>query len=768
MKEVIKVNNIDLIYRSAETLSVKKIFKSLFQKGPSNILSNYKALNNVSLTLEKGKVYGIIGSNGAGKSTLLRVLSGVMSPNSGTVERNYKTINLLALGVGFSKELTGLENIYLNGMLLGFKKKQIDAVKENIIEFSEIGSFINRPMKTYSSGMVSRLGFSIAIHLKPEVLLIDEVLSVGDAKFRAKSFEAIKEIINDKNVTVVIVSHSMGTLKELCDYAIWLEKGEVVAGGEAGEVLGLYDTFNNGKISMEQIKAKNKQAVEISSLDNKMKISAEDYFIRMSEPEKLDFMGKTYDFIENYSINGTNLKITKRLLKNGDIFLYFEGTNSNQQKIEIGLDEVLNVYKFDNLYEKPPFDNRYGENKLTGANSYIDLKQGSAVFSKIYYYKELKTDYEEGYSYLLSLNEERNDIEVNGNTVEVNLTKSKDRFCFSFLLSKNKLFSSINNLKEYMEYYYKSLFNNSVWCSFFMRPSGTYTKLPYSIEPFTRDGYGFSLHHSSRKDLFSFYTKTKERFYFDMMENAVLQAFMYQPEENFVFFTPYTSTWLKKDTGITAPYIDTRLNETFVHMMEDFFPYSHLGELIDPLKNYLNFLYNKFEEGNQVYREGEGIFFPDYFKENLKNMTHASLNHQLGTAILFYKAYKQYGDEKYIRVFDTIIKFIEATAQKWVKAENGDLYYGIKIVNGKTTFYGNDYVYVTLIDLLHVQEAHMELKGNQNEALKNLAKLKVEYLKGTKYNVFDENSVPAPGEGVGARIQAVKMLERVYGENEFL
>lgn len=254
MKEVIKIDNIDLIYRSAETLSIKKIFKTMIKKGKSNVLSNYKALNQVSFTLEKGNVYGIIGNNGAGKSTLLRVLSGVMKPNAGEVERNYKTINLLALGVGFSGELTGLENIFLNGMLLGFSKQQISQVKDAIIEFSELGEFIYRPMKTYSSGMRSRLGFSVAIHLKPEILLIDEVLSVGDTKFQKKSYESIKNIINDKSTTVVIVTHSMSTVMELCNYVIWLDKGEIIIKGETNEIIDLYDKYNCNKISIEEVK----------------------------------------------------------------------------------------------------------------------------------------------------------------------------------------------------------------------------------------------------------------------------------------------------------------------------------------------------------------------------------------------------------------------------------------------------------------------------------------------------------------------------------
>ncbi len=256
MDDLIKIKNISLRYQSAQMLSVKKICRKLFGKEESSILNRYEALQNISLTIQKGKVYGVIGNNGAGKSTLLRVLSGVMSPNQGNIERNYKTINLLALGVGFSSELTGMENIYLNGMLLGFTKKQISAVKDEIIEYSELGEFINKPMKTYSSGMISRLGFSIAIHLKPEVLLIDEVLSVGDTKFQLKSSKSIKNIIKNENITVVMVTHSMSVIKELCDYVIWLDKGELIAQGNCEEIVNLYETYNQGKISISELKEK--------------------------------------------------------------------------------------------------------------------------------------------------------------------------------------------------------------------------------------------------------------------------------------------------------------------------------------------------------------------------------------------------------------------------------------------------------------------------------------------------------------------------------
>jgi len=245
---VLEVKNIDLIYRTHESISFKSIVNLFRGKKVSTVIKAYKALDNVSFTLEKGKVYGIIGNNGAGKSTLLRVISGVISPNKGEVIRNCGAINLLALGIGFSRDLTGRENIYLNAMLLGFHKEQIDQRAKQIIEFSELGEFIDMPMKTYSSGMVSRLGFSVAINMKPEVLLIDEVLSVGDNSFKEKSFNAIKEIIMDKNVTVVIVSHSYQQLQDLCDEVIWLEKGCLIATGPANELLDQYIVGGQRKI----------------------------------------------------------------------------------------------------------------------------------------------------------------------------------------------------------------------------------------------------------------------------------------------------------------------------------------------------------------------------------------------------------------------------------------------------------------------------------------------------------------------------------------
>lgn len=235
------MKNVNLIYRSAESLSYKAILKNIFLKKKENVIHRFQALYDINLTLERGRVYGIIGKNGSGKSTLLRLISGVMGPSSGTMERNHTTISLLALGVGFAYDLSGMDNIMLNGMVLGFSKKQIETVRDEIIEYSELGDFINRPVNTYSTGMVSRLGFSIALFLRPEVLLIDEVMSVGDGQFREKSFQSIRDIIKDKEITVAIVTHASNQILELCNYVYWLDKGRLVLQGEPGMVMATYN-----------------------------------------------------------------------------------------------------------------------------------------------------------------------------------------------------------------------------------------------------------------------------------------------------------------------------------------------------------------------------------------------------------------------------------------------------------------------------------------------------------------------------------------------
>jgi ABC-type multidrug transport system ATPase subunit len=494
----------------------------------------------------------------------------------------------LALGIGFSKELSGIDNIYLNGMLLGFTKKQIAAVLDEIVSYSELNEFIHRAMKTYSSGMISRLGFSVAIHLRPEVLLIDEVLSVGDAQFREKSFNSIHKIIRDKDTTVVIVSHSMGQLEAICDNVIWLEKGRVITQGNRLEVLDLYSQYNQGKLCLEDI-VTNIGSVTIEDSGGFL-VDAKNYSVRMPGSLERYFLNTPVDYVKEYTSAAGNLRLTKRQLFNKDYFLYFEYVGQSSV-LSILTDKVLNVARYDHLYQKPPFDNRYWENKLTGFYAYLDLAVGSVIVSKVYYYKRLIHKHGDGESIVYEFIRESDAVSLNENSVmNVSLDcNTKDSVLFYILVSKDKIFRDMDNLGRYLEYYYKALYNNSVWNSFFTSPEGTFTKLPYSIEPFTKDGYGYSLHHSSRKDLIPFYNQTKERFFEDFILNAVFQAYLYQPRENGMFLTAYTSTWLKKDIGFTAPYIDTRLNETFILMLQDFQTASLYFHELEPIRDYADF-----------------------------------------------------------------------------------------------------------------------------------------------------------------------------------
>lgn len=250
---VISLRNVNLIYSSINSLSIKNLVTSKILRKKDNVSSDYQALHNINLEIERGRVYGVIGKNGAGKSTLLKILSGTITPNNGTIIRHCKTISRLALGVGFNRELSGRENIFLNAMLLGFNKRLIKKKIDGIIEYSELQEFIDKPVKTYSSGMVSRLGFSICIHLQTEVLLIDETLSVGDAFFKEKSFNSIKSLISQSYMTVVIVSHSLNQLRELCDEIILLDKGKLINKGDPSSMIREF-VGNQGDVYLKNIK----------------------------------------------------------------------------------------------------------------------------------------------------------------------------------------------------------------------------------------------------------------------------------------------------------------------------------------------------------------------------------------------------------------------------------------------------------------------------------------------------------------------------------
>ncbi len=198
------------------------------------------ALDKISFSINKGDILGVVGKNGSGKSTLLRTIAGVYLPDGGTLKTKGSLSSLLSLNTGFKNELSGLENIFLTGVLIGFKEKFIKSKLQEIIDFSELGDFIYQPVKNYSSGMKSRLGFSIAITLRRDIMMIDEILGVGDFKFQKKSQDKMIELIKDDTTTIILVSHDSETIKEYTNKCLWIDGGVQRAFGETDEVLEMY------------------------------------------------------------------------------------------------------------------------------------------------------------------------------------------------------------------------------------------------------------------------------------------------------------------------------------------------------------------------------------------------------------------------------------------------------------------------------------------------------------------------------------------------
>jgi lipopolysaccharide transport system ATP-binding protein len=211
----------------------------MFTPGKRSWFREFHALKNVGLEIKKGQTLGIVGRNGAGKSTLLQIVCGTLTPSAGTVEVRGRIAALLELGTGFNPEFTGRENVYLNGSVLGLSREEIDERFDEITTFADIGEFIEQPVKSYSSGMYVRLAFAVAIHTTPDILIVDEALSVGDEAFQRKCFARI-DAIRDAGATILFVSHSAGTVIELCDHALLLDKGEVLAAGSPKAVVSRY------------------------------------------------------------------------------------------------------------------------------------------------------------------------------------------------------------------------------------------------------------------------------------------------------------------------------------------------------------------------------------------------------------------------------------------------------------------------------------------------------------------------------------------------
>lgn len=267
-------------YDKANTLKTKLIFWN--RKKPEF----HQVLNNINLNIKKGETVALIGVNGSGKSTLLKLMTKIIYPTKGTIETDGKLTSLLELGAGFHPDFTGRENIYFNASIFGLTRKEIDARIDDIIEFSELGEFIDNPIRTYSSGMYMRLAFSVAINVDAEILLIDEILAVGDQHFQEKCYNKLREL-RDSNKTIVIVTHSLEIVKDLCTRVIWIYKGELRLDGDPTYVVDEY---------LEQVAQDHKQERQKNIESGKQKSKAVVYIDSPRDISKVDSTDKQYLF----------------------------------------------------------------------------------------------------------------------------------------------------------------------------------------------------------------------------------------------------------------------------------------------------------------------------------------------------------------------------------------------------------------------------------------------------------------------------------------
>ena len=349
-KATIRVNNLTKAYK----IYNKPIdrLKESFSKGKC-YHKDFLAVDHVSFEVNKGETVGIIGKNGAGKSTLLKMITGVLTPTEGTIKLSGNVSALLELGAGFDSERTGIENIYLNGRIIGLSKKEIDESLNSILEFADIGDFIYQPIKTYSSGMLVRLAFAVAVNVKPEILIVDEALSVGDVRFQQKCYRKIREF--KENGTVLFVSHDTGAITSFCDRVIWLDDGKIYKTGEPREIIEeylsymRYDIKNADKTEAVQCVEKNQEAEETE--DNTYTLA---FGNRIAQFTKISLKNEKEQIVSQVE-PGQRIVIEMEIMSEREISYPILGFNI---KDILGNELVVSNTVFENCDMKPIYPNQ--------------------------------------------------------------------------------------------------------------------------------------------------------------------------------------------------------------------------------------------------------------------------------------------------------------------------------------------------------------------------------------------------------------------------
>ena len=338
-KGTIEVRDLSKVYhlynkpsdRIRETFSIRK----------KKYSKEHYALKNINLKINKGESIGIVGTNGSGKSTLLKLVTGVVTPTTGTIKTDGKIAALLELGAGFNPEYTGIENIYLNGTMMGYTEEEMKKRVPDIIEFADIGEFINQPVKAYSSGMFARLAFAVSINVEPDILIVDEALSVGDTRFQVKCIDKMREL-QESGTTILFVTHAIEQIKRFCTRAIWIKNGELIEDGEASQVVDLYDNF---------MKYGEKKIEKVNNEDEFRLPENSDYLAVIQKVSINKNMFKTFEKLEvevTYDVYDKNMED----LQVGVAFysldrkIYVFGPNANLDKISVPQKQGRHVVKY--------------------------------------------------------------------------------------------------------------------------------------------------------------------------------------------------------------------------------------------------------------------------------------------------------------------------------------------------------------------------------------------------------------------------------------
>ncbi len=359
MDRIIEINNIVKSYKLYNKPADR--FKEAIHPFKKNYHKEFVALNGITLSVEKGDAIGILGRNGSGKSTLLKIITGVLTPTSGTVNIDGKISAILELGAGFNPEYTGKENIYLNGLMMGYSREKMEEKIESVIEFADIGNFIDQPVKLYSSGMFARLAFAVSINVEPDILIVDEALAVGDTRFQTKCIDKMKEL-KKSGTTILFVSHASEQVKRFCNKAVWIKDGKIAAQGDSSEIVDLYEDFMRNDVEIAERKIENQLPEAVLQMDSD--------FVLPANPDVLGL-------ITDVKINKTSFRTFEEVIVEIEYEIYEEIIEDLLLGAAIYTPNRDYIFGPNTFLEKVSIPNRLGRHKVNYCIPQLPLLGGT-------------------------------------------------------------------------------------------------------------------------------------------------------------------------------------------------------------------------------------------------------------------------------------------------------------------------------------------------------------------------------------------------------